>query len=104
MNEHVKRSPDGACEWSCASAATEPKSKVADRRIFRLFVSVDPDDSTLVTIDESRVTSNLPGAVRTVSAENRMISLTPGECEWLLSVLPRALDHLHKAIKKAQSS
>ena len=34
MNEHVKRSPDGACEWSCASAATEPKSKGADRRIF----------------------------------------------------------------------
>lgn len=99
-NEHARHGPGHEHEWSRTSDATEPEHMGPNRRIMRLFVSIDVDDSPLIEIADTQVTSDAPGAKRLRGGNHHSISFSRGEAEWLLVVLRSALDRLTRDLER----
>lgn len=87
---------EGEYEWSRPSLASDPSTvPLEQRHTYRMFVSIEPRWSELVLIEDAQVTSASPEARRIVrSRGNRDVSLSIEEAEWLLRVLPIALERL----------
>lgn len=81
--------PDLAREWS-----TKAVVGAGDDRPARLFVCVDPDDTGLVEIDESKTTSAGPDGRPLRGGSIGHLAITVEEARWLLRVLPEAITYL----------
>lgn len=77
-----------AHEWSIPSRSDQPKN-------YRFFVSIDPEISRIITIEDAQVTSDKPDA-RRIEGTSRSVSLLPEELEWLIEKGPQILAELHK--------
>ncbi len=77
-----------AHEWSIPSRSDEPKH-------YRFFVSIDPEISRIITIEDAQVTSDKPDA-RRIEGTSRSVSLLPEELEWLIEKGPQILAELRK--------
>lgn len=79
---------DNIFELARPSAASDlPETK--NRRIYRIFVYTDLDDS-LIEIEECQVTSDSEKAQRIVGT-SRCVALTEAETEWVVEALQAAL-------------
>jgi len=77
-----------AHEWSIPSRSDQPKN-------YRFFVSIDPEISRIITIEDAQVTSDKPDA-RRIEGTSRSVALLPEELEWLIEKGPHILAELRK--------
>jgi hypothetical protein len=81
-------------EWSIPSATSNPESTVKPQH-FRVFVSIDPELSTIITVEDAQVTSEQPAA-RRIEGTSRSVSLTMEEFRWLIEKGPQILTLLQE--------
>jgi hypothetical protein len=84
-----------AHEWSIRSTTSTSDSESKRPQHFRVFVSIDPALSRIITIEDSQVTSDKPEA-RRIEGTSRTVSLTTEEFQWLLERGPEILAELQK--------
>lgn len=95
---YSKRGPGRYADWSRPSAAA---GGVHGTQV-RLFMSIDADDTDLVVVEESKVTSDMPSARPIKGGLLGSLRMTIEEAEWLVGVLPIAIARLKKDVAEVE--
>lgn len=83
-------------EWSIPSCATDPET-APKRRFYRVYVLIDPPNSTLIEIGDQQMTSDAENA-QPIMATEQCVSLSLEEAEWLLEMLPQMIARVRTAL------